>query len=253
MRFKFTVLNSSLLAMSALILLASFFIDDEYTVEIKQEEAQAKINAILPIKMSKFGIDVSVNTMLMSFQKDNKVLIESDFSASGFGESVDGKGVAVTSVDYVSGDIFLKDPVLKSFNSSFNESGSIDDKKSVAIGVWNKFKSKVINTEDTHVNKALERIKDSQVAKIKIMLIDTLKKKIDETPIYSLNGKDLKHSVAAMALKEIKFHDKYLSVKLSVVKFLSSLAIKILSMFLAICAVISICFFGPRAMVGAAL
>lgn len=204
-----------LFVVGAGLLLALLFAPD-VTIRFSQEEANAKVMETLPFEKKTAGVTINLNEAAIDFQEDNLVQVTSVARVTGFGVTADVTGAPTTSLRYQDGNFYLADATIDSFKFDVDTAAQakINGAKDVARSMFNKFKENHMD-DSPEAAAAIDQLKDSTIAKVKTVAIETTNNLIQTVPIYSLNNKDIKHSLAKAALKDVQFTETDVVVTLS--------------------------------------
>lgn len=204
-----------LFTLGAGILLTLLFAPD-VTIKFSQEEANAKVMETLPFEKQAAGATIKVEEVNIDFKDENLIQVTTTARVTGFGVAADVTGAPTTGLRYENGNFYLADATIDSFDFKVDAAGQakIKGATSIAQSMFNKFKENHMD-DDPEAAAALEGLKDETIAKVKTAAISTTNSLIQSIPIYSLNNKDIKHSLAKAALKDVQFTDTHVVAILS--------------------------------------
>lgn len=217
-----------LAVLAIVVLFFAAVLEDKFVFNLKEKEVEAKIVEALPQEVKKLGANLKIKKLNTDFLAENKILIKTEFDFEGYGVKGVGEAKFMTSIDYRGGEFYLKDPVLnkESYTIKIEEGQSvIANAKQTAKGYLNKLKNKLSEKEDEKSKKSFDALVVQYAPKVKEFVINNAKLQIQNIPIYSLNDKDVKHSLAALALKDVKFKEQELEVTLSPMMFLGKITL----------------------------
>ena len=206
------------------------FLADDIEVQFTETQVAEQIEAQLPLTFTKAGLEIIVRDADVDFLTENAVRIRADADVSGYGLAGSAIADMTTSITYRDGDFFLTSVAfddIKFIQDAATEE-KLEDGNSVARGLFNTMRDAIADGE-TGVGAALDRVADRAMDNIIPIGKDALETVITHIPIYSLNGKDYKQTVAAMALASLTFDDTSVIATLSpaqlVVKILMGIAL----------------------------
>lgn len=192
--------------------LAAFLYSDlskDITISFTEEQVQEKIDNTSLKQISKFGIKSDIHHLVVDFLETNKVLIDVDFTVQGYSFEAIGKGQLKTSVIYRNGDFFIHEPEFRDFSLvAQKQKNEIEKIKNILNNSFNKFKNKFSEQEKNDIKYLSKSFVDKYKPQVKSMIEEEIRHILSEKPIYSLNDKDIKQSVAALILQDIKFSNK---------------------------------------------
>jgi hypothetical protein len=226
---------SSILAV--LILLFAIFGKNEYQINIAEDAAQKAIGAKLPMLIDKNLVKINIGKVEIDFLSSNKVQLDVAYDASIAGVKGSGAALVTSGIRYNNGEFFLNDFSVGDVAYVVAEKEKYEAIKKATNGLIGKLKAKVVDPDDLEGNQEFESLKTKQIAILKQHILEKINEKIKSTPIYSLNGKDFKQSIASMALKEIIFSEDKVTATLSVSQFLTTALMYLISGIFAIAAV----------------
>jgi hypothetical protein len=208
------IILTAVLLISGCSILGFLMYAKPITLSFSQEEAQEKINLQLPIINEKANVKGTINDIQISFLETNEVSVTLQMDAEGYGLSGNITGETKTGITYHNGNFFLKDLDLSDLTITPNNDSleKLDDAKVAAQSLWNKFKKDVAQTKEE--SDAFENLKNRAIEKLKPAVTDIVNSTLTTTPVYSLNGKDYKQSLAAAALEDITFTQSNVDVTL---------------------------------------
>lgn len=197
------------------------------TIEIPEETVQTEIAAKLPIAVDQAGAQISVTAAKVDFLDSNAAHITAMVDYRGFG--VGGTAIAdvTSSLRYEAGRFYLDEVSLDDVKTALDaeSAGRVDDAKTLAKGFFDRARERLA-AGDAKAGAALDRFRDAALNQITPLLEGGIEKAIRDIPIYDLTGRDLKHSLAAAALKDVTFTDTGVIVSLDP----AQLMLKILGM-----------------------
>ena len=206
--FNFIYILLSLIVLS----LAAFLYSDlskNVTISFTEEQVQEKINNTPLKQISKFGIKSDIQHLAVDFLETNKVLIDVDFIVYGYSVEAIGKGQLKTSVVYRNGNFFIHEPEFKDFNLVVQKQKTeIEKIKNILSNSFNRLKNKLSEEEKIDMKDLAKSFVKKYKPQVQSMIQEEVKRILSEKPIYSLNDKDIKQSIAALILQDIKFTDK---------------------------------------------
>lgn len=181
----------------------------DITVSFTEEQVQEKINQTPLKQISKFGINANIHHLSVDFLETDKVLVDVDFTVNGYSIEAIGKGELKTSILYRDGNFYIHEPEFRDFNLVVQKQKSEVEKfKTILTNSFNNLKNKFTKEEQAGIKDLAKSFVDKYKPQIKVMVEEELKRILSEKPIYSLNNKDIKQSIAALILQDIKFTDK---------------------------------------------
>jgi hypothetical protein len=206
--FIYILLSLSLFLVSLAAFLYSNLSKD-ITISFTEEQVQEKIDNTPLKQISKFGIKSDINYLAVDFLETNKVLIDVDFTVYGYSVEAIGKGQLKTSVVYRNGDFFIHEPEFRDFNLVVQKQKTkIEKMKYILSSSFNRLKNKFSEEEQSNIRYLANSFVNKYEPQVKSMIQEEVKHILSEKPIYSLNDKDIKQSIAALILQDIKFTDK---------------------------------------------
>lgn len=191
---------------------AAFLYSDlskDITISFTEEQVQEKIDNTPLKQISKFGIKSDIHNLDVDFLETNKVLIDVDFTVYGYSIEAIGKGQLKTSVVYRNGDFFIHEPEFRDFNLVVQKQKTeIEKMKNILSNSFNRLKNKFSEEEQSDIKVLAKSFADKYKPQVQSMVEEEIRRILAEKPIYSLNDKDIKQSIAALILQDIKFTDK---------------------------------------------
>ena len=175
-------------------------------ITVPEDKVIAAVNDALPMTIEKSGATVVVKAATVDFLETNVVHITADFDISGMGISGDANIDATSGLRYRNGEFFLTDVSLDNIKGSMDQQseGKIADVKAIGSGLMGSLREK-LSEHNVDAGPAMDRMQAAAVERFKPIILDALNSKLQTTPVYSLNGQSLKHSLAAAALDDIRF------------------------------------------------
>lgn len=184
-------------------------ISKDITVSITEVQVQETINKT-PLKpFSKLGVNVNIHHLNVDFLETDKVLVDSHFLVNGYSIEAIGKGQIKTSIRYENGNFYLREPEFRYFKLIVKKQRSaFEELKTVVTDSFTNLKNKFKPEDKNKLKDLAKSFVDKYKPQIKLMVEEELTKILTEKPIYSLNNKDIKHSIAALVIQKIEFTDK---------------------------------------------
>jgi hypothetical protein len=175
------------------------------TVTVPEAKVQEEVQARLPMEIVKSGVTINIDTLKIDFLEEDQVQFVIGMDLAGYGITGRAVGDAKSSLRYEDGELFLEDISLDDLNitSTGESTQKLDDMAATASALWNRLKKG--DGEDADTAEAMERIKERAIAKLMPKAVEMANAKLQEIPVYSLNDKDMKMDMAAMALEDITF------------------------------------------------
>jgi hypothetical protein len=185
-------------------------LSQDIVISFTEDQVQETIDAT-PIKeFSKLGINVNIHHLNIDFLETNEVLIDLDFFVNGFTMEAIGKGQLKTKILYSNGNFYINEPEFKDFSLNVQKQKSNIEKAKVILNKF--FVDKISNKFNEEKKVSFKNLSNSFIEKhksqVKLMIEEKITKVLSETPVYSLNNKDIKQSIVALILQDIKFTDK---------------------------------------------
>ncbi len=254
------------LALLVIIFGGSLFLalaDPTIPIEIKESEAQSLIDKKLPFNktvdfkiplMKQKNADIKIDYVKVDFLENGKIKISSLLVIESEGRLINGEAEAEAKIVYSKGAFYLDDVVINEIyvekykitdrDRKLLQSGSnLISKGKSAITAFNKF----IKKEDkggAFENGIPEGKLDEILLKIRKELINKSEKlfieKLEETPIYKLNGNDYKQNIAKLMLRDVVVSEDSLEITMSVGKLVSTIWLYIISFTAGIVFVVSL-------------
>lgn len=215
-----------------------------FTFTLTQQEVQSRIAQTLPLRIEKRFTEIVVDTADIQLE-ENDIVIDSHLIMNLAGVKATGNARVSSQLRYDNGNFYLANFNVIDYIFHTDDESKTRMIKRAADRLVDKVKSKVVDPNDTASAGAFDRVKGEQVEKLKALLIVKLEMMAEKTPIYSLNGKDIKQSVAAMAIKQVDFTPGNVTVTLTVATLLKNLLLYAGSLVLAIGLVLTL-FLGAR-------
>ena len=242
-----------------------YFGNQDFDLIISEDLAMEKVQEKIPLTFKKKGITGVVNDLKLEFMDDDSVKIETSFDVEGYGMKGSGDATFKSGIYYEAGEFYLDRIELidislvpnKETTKTYNDESS--KLKSNLARKWSKLKAKITKPGDQETNGTLDQLKGHLVKRFKTEAMPKLKKfaaekiqhTIENTPIYSLNGKDYKQSVAALVLKDIFFEKHQVVIVLNPMQGIVTILLYLFGGLLLIGGIVVI-FRSPKALNGIA-
>jgi hypothetical protein len=205
------MLKRNVIVFIALVALALTFLivtAPEIEVRITEDQVAEQIAAELPKTITKGGLEITVNDATVDFLADNAVRITAVADIAGYGMTGRADADMTSSLEYRDGDFFLTsvdfDDLRLTQDPDTEE--KLSDATSVARGLFNRLRDQVEDGE-AGAGAALERVADRAMDRFAPAARESVETMMTNIPVYSLNGKGMKESLAAMALKDLHFEE----------------------------------------------
>ena len=187
------------------LFLATFFFGKDFDVRISEASAQKMIDDnMISAPISSLGVNLDVKSATIDFKANNTAAVIVEFNASGYGYSGEVQGEFATGIDYRQPKIYLAKlaPVDIALELDKDSQGKVDDVTNVAKDFLQRQRDKMLSED---AKQSLDNIVGRNQEKIKELAVVATYKFFENLPIYDLTDAGLKGSVAAMALKEVRF------------------------------------------------
>lgn len=218
---------------------AFMFQADDIIVNIPEEKIHIEVAKKVPLEIKKIGFNVTINKIDVQLNENNTFNIEFFYVYDGYGVTGNGGGVLNSGIRYDNGKFYADSAQLSDFTISRDK--TVKEKN-------NKIKSKISSFLNKHINNSDDIMNQLEVAfqtfkpKIKQHISEKLVATINKTVLYDLNGKDIKQSLAALALKDVHFVQDNVVVTLNPIKFISTLGLYLIFGILALLSAIALTF-----------
>jgi len=197
------------------LFVATFFFGKDFEVHISEASAQKMIDGSMTSDtMSSLGVKLDIESATIDFKANNTAAVDVKFMASGFGYSGEAQGEFATGIDYRQPKIYLANlaPVDMTLDLDKDSQGKVDDVTNVAKDFLQRQRDKMLSED---AKQSLDNIVGRNQEKIKELAVTATYKFFENLPIYDLTDAGLKGSIAAMALKEVRFTETEAIVTLS--------------------------------------
>ena len=175
-------------------------------IEVSEAQARQKFQAALPISYSHSRTEALVEKANFDFQDDGRVRLTAEVDIQGYGFSGVAFADAASGIRYAGGNFYLVDVTLDEVDFRMDDESNqrVADVRAVATSIWNMAKDKA-SEHLPEAGDAIERLKGDAVAGLSAKTRGMVEEALRTTPVYSLNGKGLKESLAVLALKDVRF------------------------------------------------
>ncbi len=211
---KWIAIGSGIAGLALLVIYLVF--GKPITVDIAESRVQSEVAQRLPMTIEKSGITTQITDLEVDFLDSDKVHVDIEMDLSGFGAGAHASGAATSGLRYSDGDFFLEDIDLSDFDVTPTKStvGFLADASATANSLWSKFKKDKLE-DDPEDAQAAERLKDRALSKLKPAALTMANSALENIPVYTLKGKNLKMDLAALALVDVHFRDQSVQAELS--------------------------------------
>jgi len=197
---------AALLGVIGLALIAYLFLGKPITITVPEDKVRSEIAAKLPMTVHKAGVTALITALDVDFLADDAVHVDIKMDLDGYGLSGFAIGAATSVLRYSKGDFFLEDLDLGDLTITATEqsSESVDEVKTTASSMWNRFKKDHLD-DNPAASVAIDKLKDRAMDKLMPTARVIADNALKTTPVYSLNGQDMKMDLAAIALVDVRF------------------------------------------------
>lgn len=240
------------------------FLDPKYNVEISENQINNAVENKLPLskensikvpfigmRNAKFEID-KLNADLISenvdtTNKNGYVNLIGSMSSNLDGSNFDADFNVNGRLVYDSGNFYIHDIEFKSFDLKNYELSDADKtlikKANTVSEISSDLKDKAISflrkKELVENNENFKKGVDDYISDVKTSLILKSKEfviaRIEDIPVYSLNGKDYKQSLATMAISEMFVDNDSFHIVLSAGKLVTNIYLYVISLLSGLC------------------
>ena len=231
--------------------IASFIlISPTIRVDVPESKVRSELALKLPMTIDRNGVNVIVRAATVDFLDSNAIHLTAEADLAGFGLSGSASADATSGLRYEGGNFYLTELTFSDidFVADGESSTRIEDATSVASAAFGRLRSK-LDSEVEGAGAALDRLSADAAAKAEPVLRDAIDRAIRSIPVYSLNGRDMKHDLAALALEDVSFSDEAAHADLNPGKALLRIILGIALIFIAAGAAIGMVFVAPRSTV----
>lgn len=237
------IISRLCIVLGALIVASAAYLDysGHLKFSVTEEKAQSVINEHLstsPVRIVKMGVEVVPTEVGIDFlaSDSTKAKIHVTYNASGYGFTGHGDVTAEAKIHYQTDGVFLRELQIIEHTLEFDDPEQVDNVKQAVKSLLNTLASKLADQRVQGSSDAVNTLYEHYRPKIKDLAAKTTIKMLEAKPIYSLQGKDLKFSLAAMSVKSINTDENSLHVTLSLTQLISTIALYIIGSVLAIVA-----------------
>jgi len=185
---------------------AGLFYAPNFTIDIPETRVHDEIAARLPVTVQKDGINVLVRSAEVDFLDSNAVHVVTDADIAGIGLSGSVRADVTSSLTYRDGAFYLADLSMEDIDIKIDQDSSekISDVGSIAESLYNGLRGR-LEAGNPGAGDALDNLRSKAEEKMQPVIRDTINNILADIPVYDLNGKDLKHNLAALALEDVSF------------------------------------------------
>jgi hypothetical protein len=219
-------------AVFLICVVASFFLLQDFEIEISEADVQRTIDAQLeqgPIGY--LGITLTIEEADVSFTERDGARLGVDLGAEGVGYAGTIDGDFASQIRYDAPRLYLADLKPLDFEAALDGESQekIDDLRNIAQDFLKRQKNDMLSEE---AKESLDRVVGDNRSKLKEIGVDGAYKFFEAMPIYNLKDAGFKGSAASLALKDIRFEQGKAIVTLSplqaIIKILTALGIALL-------------------------
>lgn len=234
----------------ALALAAFILISPTIRVDVPESKVRSELALKLPMTIDRNGVNVIVRAATVDFLDSNAVRLTAEADLAGFGLSGSASTDATSGLRYENGNFYLTELTFSDVDFALDgeSSSRVDDAKDVASAAFGRLRAK-LDSEVDGAGAALDRLSADATAKAEPILRDAVDRALRSIPVYSLNGRDMKHDLAALALENVTFSEEAAHADLSPGKALLHIIISIALIFIAVGAAVGMIFVAPRSTV----
>ncbi len=209
-----------LLSLAAIVLVflgLIVLVKPTFPISITEVEVNEKARSILPISHEKHGIEVVINDLEVDFLDSNHAQIYASAKVEALGRTAIIHFTTTSGVRYEGGDFYLKDVsvqnvLLEKFQTAAATPSLWEQARN---GFDGEGKRGVDSSERPSRLSLLDRIEADLLDAVRPTAEDALVKAFENFPVYSLNSKDYKHSLAALALDDLAFTENSVEIIMS--------------------------------------
>lgn len=230
----FRKIAMALAGLAALAVLGILIFGPRVSISIPETQAQAELAAMLPMTIEKNGVNVVLRSAELDFRADNRVRITADLDIAGYGLSGAGRADATSGLRYEGGNFYLSEISVSDMDITPDapSSSRIKDATTAFSGLLDRARDAVA-ADRPEAAPAFDRLRAEAAERLAPRAREAVDQILTQVPVYSLNGKDLAHSAAALALEDISFGEDQVTATLNpqrlILKVLGGIALLILA------------------------
>lgn len=189
-----------------------------FFITIPEQTVRSEIDTSLPRTETLLGATVVVDQLVVDFRDDNTIHVSAEFSFDGYTLAGTGETDVVSGLRYENGNFYLRDFSLDNLAIELDTESSAKAEGYRAIGqsLFDRGVS-MLGGEDADsqsqqaARELLESARETGLEKAKVAINTSLTR----IPVYSLNGKDIRYDLAALALEDVTFSDTEATAELN--------------------------------------
>lgn len=190
----------------AVAIAAIILISPTITIDVPESTVRSQVAQKLPMTIDRNGVNVIVRSATIDFLDGDAIHLTAEADLAGYGLSGSATADATSSLRYEGGNFYLDklsvDDV--AFAPDGESNSRIDDAKKVASAAFGNLRNR-LEGEVEGAGAALDRLSEGAAEKAEPILRDAIDRALRSIPVYSLNGRDMKHDLAALALENVSF------------------------------------------------
>ncbi len=238
-------LGLGLLVLLAFAGLAYAVMHPTVTVRLSREEVQAKVDAKLPLRVTKLGVAYDVSRAVVDLRPDGRVAVDADVDASALNRTAKVALVGSGALAYRDGEFFLtgfkvERAVPRAVDPSLADEARPQGRLGAAIEALalKDRAAKALEAAGAEDGAAfLTARKDAVVAMAKAKGEGMLADALERRPVYRLKEDDVRQSLAKLALRDVRVEDGQLVAELNVMHALARILLYVVGIGLALAVV----------------
>lgn len=189
-------------------------------VSVSEADIQKRVDAALPLTISRLGGTVEVRTVALNTREDGTVQVSGSGDVRALGLDGDVAFSGVSRIVYEDGALYLRDLGVDDvrITPTAETAERVEGRKKILSTAVQRFRDSV-SGGDAETAEAFDAEGAALIALVKTRVTEAADKFISDTPVYDLKNGSWKVRMAAHALKDISVNDAGITVEISPFKF----------------------------------
>lgn len=189
-------------------------------VSVSEADIQKRVDAALPLTLSRLGGTVEVRTVALNTREDGTVEVSGSGDVRALGLDGDVAFSGVSRIVYEDGAFYLRDLGVEDvrITPTAETAERVEGRKKLLSTAVQRLRE-TVSGGDTESEEAFDAEGEALIALVKSRVAEAADRFISQTPVYDLKNGSFKVRMAAHALKGVSVNDAGITVEISPFKF----------------------------------